>query len=134
MNVLTILQAGHLLDIFKMQSAMSEYMRLAIDKLYDSNKIVMGEESEPDMMNKLMNAMTFMQKYMAYAQKFTHGNQELLMPKVRKENEEAIIKLLATLQGDQLQEVIQLLERLNNGENLKPVPSTTGITPSGTTK
>lgn len=119
MNVLTIMQAGHLLDVFRMQSAMSKYMSLAITQLYDVEKIITGEETEADMTHKVTNAMGFMQKYMTYAQRFTQGNQELLIPNDRKEKEDAISKALASLHGEELDDVIGLLEGLRNGESTK---------------
>jgi len=126
MNFLTVLQAAHLLDIFKMQSAMSEYMRLAISKLYNADRIISGDDDDSAIMYKLTNAMNFMQKYMSYAQKFTHSNQELLLSKERKDSEDQIQKLLATFQGDQLEEIIKLLDGLQHGETTEQISGRSG--------
>lgn len=131
MNVLTIMQAGHLLDIFKMQSAMSKYMSLAITQLYNADKIISGEETEADMTHKVANAMSFMQKYMVYAQRFTQGNQELLVPQDRREKEDAVAKMLASLHGEELDDVIGLLEGLRNGESTEQFEKRTKPTENG---
>ncbi len=119
MNVLTVLQAGHLLDVFTIQSTMSQYVKLAVQTLYNPDLIIAGEDDPVHQMAKLKEAMSFMQKYMVYAQKFTQGNQELLVPKERQDKEDAVVKLLSSLQGEKLDEVINLLEGLREEEQIK---------------
>lgn len=116
MNILTILQGANLLDVFRTQAAMGEYVREAITKIYDVNRITAGEDSLDTMMSKVQFATNFMQRYMSYAQKFTQGNQELLVSSERREREEKVSKLLASINLDQLDDAITLLEKLQNHE------------------
>ena len=117
MNSLTLLQGALLFDVFRMLSGMNQYMQLAVTKLFDPNKILTQEETPEDMMRKFNMATNTMQKFVSYAQKFTIGNQELLVSKERREREDLVSKLLASVRADQLEDVIGLLEGLLNGES-----------------
>ena len=110
MHILTLMQAGHLMDIFKIMEQTTEFCRRGFQLLYDP-ELISGElgENPRELQKRLDSATQFMQKYMNYAQKFTIGNQEILSGSGLSETETAVVQFLSKLSEDQLEDLVKYL-------------------------
>jgi hypothetical protein len=114
MSVLTLMQAGHLMDIFKIMQQTTEFCRRSFQLLYNPDLVYGDLKEDPkELKERLFAATAFMQKYMNYAQKFTIGNQTILAESPLKEKEKAVVRYLSELSEDQLNDLVQYLEGLS---------------------
>lgn len=110
MSILTLMQAGHLMDIFKIMQQTTEFCRRGFQLLYDPELVNGDLKDKPRELQKRLDSVTqFMQKYMNYAQKFTIGNQEILADSGLSDTESAVVQFLSKLSEDQLEDLVKYL-------------------------